>query len=263
MISQTYEPQAKVTTLEHKFTPPVSSDVKVSTYQQACADFYNKLEQTYKYNTGKNIDLSNFTEDNLGYANSTIYVANYQGKTYRFSDFNTFRSTGTYLEKALTDAGATVTTEKSKIYYIFNNDKSIAIADENGNPVRSGKILEKASNGYEMYNQNYVRQAKVSLEARGIETTNMSESQLVGAFILSPEYNIQDSDLSIALGSEKGALLKAVPIIKDFFKGPQHDISILGHYKETVDEYANSFNNNAKQTENTYSIMHLSDGPEI
>lgn len=208
-----------LSTLEQKFTPPISPVENPHTYEEACEIFYNKLEEAYKHKTGNNIDLSEFDRSNIGYASTTIYIANYQGETYRFSGFSSHRSNETYLIKALSDAGATITTESSNITYIFNDkNQSIAIIDSHGNPVRSGNVLEAASNGYEMYNQKYVRNAGNFFNTKGIDTSNMSESELIGKYILSYGYNIQDKDLSEILGGSGGYFAKSADTIRRLFK---------------------------------------------
>lgn len=201
-------------TSEIEFIPPISPAGKFDTYGDAYEDFCNKLEQAYKYTTGESIDLSGLSYKNMAQTSSTIYIANYNGQTYRFSGFSSYKNNEAYLKKALLDAGATITTESSTITYISKDGKqSIAIADSNGNPVRSGNILEDATYGYQMYNQSYVKAAKKMLESQGIDTSNMSESELVGKYILSSEYNIQNEELSKILGKSSDV----VKTIKNVF----------------------------------------------
>lgn len=234
---------------------PISETGNLHSYEDACDDFYKKTAEVYKYNTGETINLSGYGQQNMAYSETTIYVVEHNGNTYRFSAQSPHRSNSRYLEQALEATGATVTKQpNSTISYIHDDDKSIAIVDGSGNPVKSGNILVDASSGAEMYNQSYVNSGRRILEAQGIDTSGMSEAELVGTFILSDNYNIQNEELSRALGETQGLLY----YIKNHFyiKDDKEDSFAIDTYESKSKKFAENFNS-AVQEKTTEDDLYL------
>ena len=176
---------------------PLAGEQNNNSYE----NFYQKIADIYKNNTGKEIDLSNLNQYNINQYQTTIFTVKYQGKTYYFSSQSPYDSNYTYLEKALkTLPDAEITTARGNITSISSNGQSIAITDSNGNPIQSGNILEPATSGAgQMYNQTYVTIAKKTLSSKGIDISDMSEAELIAKFLVSDMHNEQNPELSKAL----------------------------------------------------------------
>lgn len=177
-----------------------SNSIDIKSYETACDDFYQKTAEIYKFYTGKDVDLSSYGQANIGInTNARLFKVEKDGVTYYMSSQSQASSNYTYLEQALEESGLTyealpVTTTTC----IFKDGKSIAIVDSSGHPVVSGNLLEPTpSGGGYMYKQDARRQ----LEAKGIDTTGMSEG--VCALYAAIE-NRPDSELSRALGVTDG-----------------------------------------------------------
>ena len=181
---------------------PIVDEQNPNTQEPAYKDFYQKIADIYKNNTGKEIDLSNLNQYNINQYQTTIFTVKYQGKTYYFSSQSPYDSNYTYLEKALkTLPNSEITTEKGYITSLSSNGKSIAITNSNGNPIQSGNILEPATSGVgQMYNQTYVNIAKKTLSSKGVDISSLSEAELIARFLVSDMHNEQNPDLSKALG---------------------------------------------------------------
>lgn len=232
-----------------EFVPPISNSIAITSYSTACQDFYQKTAEVYKYCTGKDVDLSYLGQSNMDKSTTTVFVVTKDnGETVRFSAQSPYITNQTYLEQALMSTGLEYTKEQStKISYIFdNNGKSLAITDSAGNPIKSGSILERNyGNNGEMYNQTYVNAGRRVLEERGIDTSGKSEAELVGAYITSDSYNVQDPDLSRALGVTQDLL----GIIKSsfYYRNGQEDAYAYNYaYANASKKFAEKFNNMAK-----------------
>lgn len=253
---QTYEDDKVIVTPginlddQEIFVPPISPTGTLNSYEDACDDFFKKTSEVYKYTTGEDMNLSQYGQENIGISNNAqIYVAEYNGQTYYFSSQSPYRTNSKYLREALEAAGATVTSTTSDITYIHNGDESIAIVDANGNPIKSGNIMQRAnSGGGEMFNQGYVNAANAMLLKQGINTTGMSEAELVGKYILSQNYDKQNDNLSRALGLTKGLAykIKTTFWVKD---GDKEDSYAIYLYGEAAKAFAEKFNLQAKEFE--------------
>lgn len=165
------------------YTPAVNhSESNISSYAEACRDYYNKTAQAYEYATGESIDLSQYTQKNLEITSGYELIATYNGKTYHFTS-------KPYMQKALEAAGATVEMKENTFYSIYDEEKdeSIAIIDKYGQPVVSGNVLEKANGHGQMYKQKYVNESKKNLKAQGYDVSQMTEAELVGRYLLNEE----------------------------------------------------------------------------
>lgn len=173
----------------------------IDSYEDACQDYFEKISDIYAYNTGESIDLSRYEQENIGWNNSTtIFTVNNNGKTYRISAQSQAGSNLKYLRQALDATGLEYEETTSAISYIVDkNDssRSIAIADGLGQPVRSGNILSGKNNAY---NPLYVAGGRDILVAQGRDASTLTEAECVGAYITSDQYNIQNDELSRALG---------------------------------------------------------------
>lgn len=179
-----------------------NSITNMDTYEEACNDYFEKISDIYKYNTGKEIDLSGYGQSQIGYNSSAnIFVVELDGQTYTISGQGHSAPNYRYLQQALEATGAKVTPTNSSLSCIIDkNDpnRSIAITDNLGNPVRSGIVLTGTNNAY---NQSYVNEGRKILEAQG--KTNCSEAECVGAYLLSDAHAC-DPDLCNALGEVQG-----------------------------------------------------------
>lgn len=184
-------------------TPSIftNSVQNMDSYEDACQDYFEKISDIYAYNTGESIDLSRYEQENIGWNNSTtIFTVNNNGQTYRISEQSQAGSNLKYLRQALDATGLEYEETTSAISYIVDkNDssRSIAIADGLGQPVRSGNILSEKNNAY---NPLYVVGGRDILVAQGRDASTLTEAECVGAYITSDRYNIQNDELSKALG---------------------------------------------------------------
>lgn len=182
-------------------TGPISETPAIDTYEGAASDLFNKVEEIYKYNTnGQEVNLSDLSYKNIGEASTTVLVANYNGQEYRFSTMSDMRTNRSNLERALTAAGATLTSYNTTISYLTRDEQSIAIVDGQGNPVQSGKVLQTSyGGGTEMYNQSWVNSSREMMRQNGIDPSGKSEAELIGYYLLNRE-PAQNPELSRALG---------------------------------------------------------------
>lgn len=180
------------------FTNSIST---LTSYETACDAYFEAIEDVYRYNTGKDIDLSGYDQEHIGMNNSApILEVEYNGETYRFSGQSQANSNYRHLKEAFDALGATYTETSSRILYIVDKDnpnQSIAIVDSLGNPVRSGNVITGSNRAY---NSDYVREGREILVSQGKDASSLSEAECVAAYLLSDEYDIQDPDLSIAQG---------------------------------------------------------------
>lgn len=181
------------------FTNSISTP---ASYEDACDAYFEAIEDVYKYNTGKEIDLSGYDQKHIGINGSApILEVEHNGKIYRFSGQSQINSNYRHLKEAFDALGANYTETNSSILYIVdknNPNQSISIVDSAGNPVRSGNVITENNRAY---NSEYVREGRKILEAQGKNTTSLSEAECVAAFLLSDSYDIQNPDLSIAQGN--------------------------------------------------------------
>ena len=251
---------SSVVALSPEQAPEVSQDgifsnsININSYKTACEDFFQKTAEVYKYNTGKDIDLSGYGQNNISVSNNArILEVEKDGVTYRISTQSNSASNPTYLREALDALGVSYTEYTSGLTCIidkYDDSKSIAIVDSQGNPVRSGKVLEPTvSGGGYMYNQQMVQNGRAILEAEGRDTSSLSEGACVAAYILSDSYNLQDPELSKALGETDGL----ASTIKDYFyygtDGKSEDTYAVYVYGQNSAKFAQSFNNRANGTQ--------------
>ena len=236
-------------------TPPISNSIKINSYNTAARDFMQKAEEIYAYNTGETINLSDLKYENIGQANSKVYVATIGNKTLSFSAMSEFSTNSQNLEKALEAAGATVSSYNTTITYLTRDGKSIAICDGKGNPIRSGKVLEKSySGGTEMYNQNYVNSAKNLMRDNGIDPTGKSDAELVGYFLFNAP-PAQNDELSKAIGP-LSSLASYMKTTFPYSHSGNEDQFAISQYAAKSKKLGEDFN--AKVTGNTEKADDLS-----
>ena len=230
---------------------PISNGININSYSDAGKDFIQKVSEIYKYNTGEDIDLSDLGLKNIGYAETTIYTATLGDQVYRFSGMGTEPSNNINLENALTSLGAEVTKSKGNIVYITpDGEKSIAICDSMGNPVKSGNVMSSGG----MYNQQFIVSAKADLEANGIDTEGMSEQEFIGYYLLSN--NDQNEELSIAMGP----LVPLARQMDNTFRTDKSDPYTVQIYAQMSEEIGNDFNTSTmNQGTQTYDIDYTTD----
>lgn len=194
-IAQTIPTEEPIEEQTSIFTNSVTD---MNTYEDACKDYFEKISDIYRYNSGKEIDLSGYGQKQIGYNGyANVFIVELDGQTYTISGQGHSPSNLKYLQQALETTGGKVTQVKSSLSCIIDkNDssRSIAITDSLGNPVRSGIVLTGSNNAY---NPQYVNAGKKILEEQG--KTNCSEAECVGAYLLSDEH-AGDPELSDALG---------------------------------------------------------------
>lgn len=224
---------------------PLSETPAIDTYEGAAKDLFNKVEEIYSYNTnGEQVNLSDLKYENIGEAGTSVIVANYNGKEYRFSTMSSYRTNRTNLERALEAAGATFTSYNTTISYLTRNDESIAIVDSQGNPVQSGKVLETSyGGGTEMYNQSWVNASKEMMRQNGVDPSGKSEAELVGYYLLNSQPR-QNEELSRALG----VVSPLIHYMKSTFyyrSNGQSDPYTVQQYRAKANKITQDFNNSA------------------
>ncbi len=232
---------------EPEQTGPISINNDINSYKEACEDFFKKTAEVYKYNTGEDIDLSGYGQNNISVSrNARILEVEKDGVIYRISTQSNSASNPTYLRQALDDLGVSYTEYSSSLACIidkYDDSRSIAIVDGQGNPVRSGKILESTGSGGDMYNQQMVQAGRKILEAEGKDASSLSEGACVAAYILSDSYTVQNPDLSRALGETDGL---ANTIKTTFYTSSGKDDSYAIYlYSQDSAKFAQSFNDRA------------------
>lgn len=243
IISQTIDNPETPNTDSPEIQPPISNSVKIDSYESAADDLFEKVEEIYNYNTGNNVDLSDLNYENIGQSETSVLVANYNGREYRFSTMSNTRTNRANLEKALEAAGATFTSYSTKISYLTRDGQSIAIVDSHGNPIQSGKVLQTSYNGgYEMYNQSYVNSAREMMRQNGISPDGKSEAELIGYYMLNRE-PAQNDELSKALGT-------VTPLV-DFMKFSFYYNSNGNSDPYTVQQYATKSHKLAEEFNNS------------
>lgn len=105
----------------------------MQTYEEACSDYFEKIADIYKYNTGNDIDFSGYGQSEIGYSSSSnVFLVELDGKQYIFSTMGNSAPNYKYLEQALKATGADVVTSTASLSWIIdknNPDQSIAITD--------------------------------------------------------------------------------------------------------------------------------------
>ena len=212
---------------------PISNSINIKSYTDAGKDFMQKAAEIYKYNTGADIDLSYLGLKNIGYAETTIYTATLGDQVYRFSGMSTEASNNINLENALTSLGAEVTKTNGNIVYITpDGEKSIAICDSKGNPVKSGNVMGNGG----MYNQQFIASAKADLEENGIDTEGMSEQEFIGYYLLS------NSDQNEELSRAIAPLVPLARQMENTFRTDKSDSYTVQVYAQMSEEIGNDFN---------------------
>lgn len=240
---------------------PISINKDINSYKEACEDFFQKTAEVYKYNTGEDIDLSGYGQNNISVSrNARILEVEKDGVTYRISMQSNSASNPTYLRQALDELGVSYSEYNSSLACIidkYDDSKSIAIVDGQGNPVRSGKVLESTGSGGYMYNQQMVQAGRKILESQGKDASSLSEGACVAAYILSDSYTAQNSELSRALGETDGL---ANTIKTTFYSSGEKDDSYAIYlYTQDSAKFAQSFNNRVNgitQTNGTQDMEH-------
>jgi hypothetical protein len=254
--------QTPAETIEHTagstldtITPQINSEedifsnsVNIKDYETACQDYFEKVSEIYKSETGENVDLSGYGQENIGRNTSAnILVVDYNGQKIEISTQGTSASNYTYLKKAIeATAGANYTEKTSATTYIIdknNSEKSIAIADAEGNPVRSGNILTGSNNAY---NSDYVALGKEILVSKGRNSSSLTEAECVGAYLLSDKYNDQNPELSKAVGEVQ----ELSNYIKNHFyiKNGKEDSYAVSQYAETSKRFTENYKSTLEAT---------------
>ena len=225
-------------------TEPIYVDKTFSSYSDAVEDFLEITAKKYKQDTGKNIDISDLKYDDIGQGNTDIYTATLGNQTYQFSTISEFGSNYINLENALTAVGATITKSEDTITYLSRDNKSIAICDSDGNPVKSGNITEATLDGSsQMYNQRYINSARNMMIENGIDPAGKTEAELIGYYLFNN--NDQDPELSRALGYTS----KLVSYMKNHFGYGEQAPTLDGYKNLSVEATYNLYGN--KPVENS------------
>lgn len=239
-----------------------SNSININSFKTACDDFFQKTAEIYKFNTGEDIDLTGYEQNDIGINRSArILEVEKDGVIYRISTQSSSPSGPTYLREALDALGVSYTEYSSRTTCIidkYDDTKSIAIVDSQGNPIRSGNILEPTGNGGDMYNQQMVQNGRKILEAEGRDTSSLSEGACVAAYILSDSYNTQNPELSRALGVTAGL---ADTIKTTFYShGGKDDNYAIYLYAQDSAKLAQSFNSKEatidQDTNSSHDVEH-------
>ena len=154
-------------------TPPISNSIDITSYETAVQDMLQKVSEVYKYNTGKDIDLSKLNYDNIGSSKVKVYVASLGNEMIRISSRSYFASNTKSIERALNSIGAKYSTYEPSLIFLMQNDKSLAICDDLGNSIKSGKIVIETTNDAksQIYNPDYINSAMKMMEENGIDSS--------------------------------------------------------------------------------------------
>lgn len=231
-----------------------NSITNMSTYEDACKDYFEKISDIYRYNTGDEIDLSGYGQSQIGYSSSAnIFIVELNGKTYTISGQGHSAPNYRYLQQALEATGAKVTPTTSSLSCIIDkndSNRSIAITDSVGNPVRSGIVLSGSNNAYI---QSYIDAGSEILEAQG--KTNCSEAECVGTYLLSDAHEL-DPELCRALGEVQNLtyFIKSTFYEKQDGKSDPYAVSIYGQKSQKLAQsFENRANSQQEQTQSTNS----------
>jgi len=247
--SSTFEPETpppvQETQPEEKQGIFRNSYSEMTTYEQACSDYFEKIADIYKFNTGNDINFSGYGQSEIGYSSAAnIFRVELDGQQYIFSARGDTAPNYRYLQKALEATGAKVEPSTASLSWVVdknNTNQSIAIADLQGNAVRSGKVLTGSNNAY---NSDYVSKGREILKAQGV--SNPSEAQCVGAYLLSDNH-VGNPELSQAL-AEVQPLARVI-------KGTFYYTSDGKSDPYTVYVYQQKSNNLASDFEKTHSTQ--------
>lgn len=226
----------------------------IDSYETACQDYFEAISDIYAHNTGESIDLSGYSQENIGLNNSTrLLIVHNNGKTYTFSAQSPYASNFTYLKKALDAAGMDYEEDSSLITYLVDEDnssQSIAIADSAGNPVRSGNVL---SGNNQAYNPDYVQKGREILVAQGKTANTLSEAECVGAYLISDQYTIQNDELSRALGE----VTELTEFIKNhfYYRDGASDPYTVDLYKKKAATFEEKYESQISNSSSTYIFL--------
>ena len=221
-------------------TPPISNSIDITSYETAVQDMLQKVSEVYKYNTGKDIDLSKLNYDNIGSSKVKVYVASLGNETIRISSRSYFASNTKSIERALNSIGAKYSTYEPSLIFLTQNDKSLAICDDLGNSIKSGKIVIETTNDAksQIYNPDYINSAMKMMEENGIDSSRKTPDELMGYYL----FNNTDQDPELSK-----ALFEVAPLAQ-FIKNNFYEINnnedpkILNEYKILSKQFAQKFN---------------------